>query len=91
MLQLGNPDKDDKENKPQFAPMPRGAKVETVTLEQALQAFKLPREVGTTEDGKSSKPTSAALALHPGRKTFVSIKPLDPHDITEAASPRTIR
>lgn len=85
MLQLGNPDKDDKENKPQFAPMPRGAKVETVTLEQALQAFQLPREVGTTADGETIKANIGRFGpyIQVG-KTFVSIKPLDPHTVTEA-------
>lgn len=84
MLQLGNPDKDDKENKPQFAPMPRGAKVETVTLEQALQAFTLPREVGTTAEGETIKANIGRFGpyIQVG-KTFVSIKPLDPHEITE--------
>ena len=52
MLQLGNTDSDEK---PQFAPMPRGAKIETVTLEQALKAFELPRVVGTTKEGAEIK------------------------------------
>ncbi len=53
MLQLGNPDKDDKDpaNKPDFAPLPAGTRIETVTLEQALEMFKLPRAVGKTEAG----------------------------------------
>ncbi len=93
MLQLGNPDKDDKspENKPQFSPMPEGAKIENVTLEQALQMFKLPREVGTTADGPDGQ-GGEVIKANLGRfgpyiqigKTFVSIKPLDPHTITEA-------
>ncbi|MDB5181311.1 MAG: topA [Candidatus Saccharibacteria bacterium] len=84
MLQLGNPDRDDKENKPQFAPMPQGARVETVTLEQALQAFQLPREVGKTPEGEVIKANIGRFGpyIQVG-KTFVSIKPLDPHDITE--------
>ncbi len=86
MLQLGNPDKDDKDpaNKPQFAPMPTGAKIESVTLEQALEAFKLPRTVGTTPDGQDIKANVGRFGpyIQVG-KLFVSIKPLDPHDITE--------
>jgi DNA topoisomerase-1 len=82
MLQRG--DADDKENKPDFAPMPRGAKIETVTLEQALKAFELPREVGTTEDGKVIKANIGRFGPYIQiDKTFVSIKPLDPHTITE--------
>ena len=49
MLQLGSAD--DKEHKPRFAPLPDGAKLETVTLEQALEMFKLPRTLGALEDG----------------------------------------
>ncbi len=46
MLQLGH---QEDEEKPQFAPLPSGAKLETVTLEQAMHAFKLPRVVGQTD------------------------------------------
>ncbi|HEX8182093.1 MAG TPA: type I DNA topoisomerase [Candidatus Saccharimonadales bacterium] len=85
MLQLGNPDKDDKDpaNKPLFAPMPTGTKIENVTLEQALQMFKLPRTVGTTELGEPIKANIGRFGpyIQIG-KTFVSIKPLDPHTIT---------
>ncbi len=81
MLQLGNGD--DKDEKPQFAPMPAGRKIENVTLEEAVRAFQLPREVGKTADG-------AIIKANIGRfgpyiqidKLFVSIKPLDPHTIT---------
>ncbi len=80
MLQLGDTDSDEK---PQFAPMPADAKIETVTLEQALQAFKLPRLVGQTTDGQDIKANIGRFGpyIQVG-KLFVSIKPLDPHDIT---------
>jgi DNA topoisomerase-1 len=87
MLQLGNPDPEDKDpaNKPQFAPMPSGARIETVTLEQALEMFKLPRVVGTTPDGQTIKANIGRFGPYiQVDKTFVSIKPLDPRDITEA-------
>jgi len=81
MLQLGDPD--NKEEKLQFAPMPAGARVETVTLEQALVAFQLPRLVGTTEDGKDIKANIGRFGPYiQVDKLFVSIKPLDPHTIT---------
>lgn len=81
MLQLGATE--DKENKPQFAPMPSGARIETVTLEQALKAFELPRLVGQTEDGKDIKANIGRFGPYiQVDKLFVSIKPLDPHDIT---------
>ena len=81
MLQLGS--QEDKESKPQFAPLPRGAKIETVTLEQALHAFKLPRLVGQTADGQDIKANVGRFGpyIQVG-KLFVSIKPDDPHDIS---------
>lgn len=77
-------DTEDTENKPIFAPMPAGSTIETVTLEQALEMFKLPRTVGTTDDGQEIKTNIGRFGpyIQVG-KTFVSIKPLDPHDITE--------
>lgn len=83
MLQRGEAGDDD--NKPDFAPMPSGAKIDTVTLEQALEAFQLPRIVGTTEDGKEIKANIGRFGPYiVVDKLFVSIKPLDPHKITEA-------
>jgi len=82
MLQLGNPPKGSDE-KPQFAPMPKGARIDSVTLEQALTAFKLPRTVGTTSDGQEIKANIGRFGpyIQVG-KLFVSIKPEDPHEIT---------
>ena len=81
MLQRGETGDDD--NKPDFAPMPSGAKIDTVTLEQALEAFQLPRVVGETEDGKEIKANIGRFGPYiVVDKLFVSIKPLDPHTIT---------
>ncbi len=80
MLQLGS---SDDETKPDFAPMPRGARIETVTLEQALEAFKLPRVVGQTDDGLDIKANIGRFGPYIQiDKLYVSIKPLDPHTIT---------
>ena len=80
MLQLGSTES---EEKPQFAPMPAGKKIETITLEEALHAFKLPRTVGETKDGKVIKANIGRFGPYiQVDKLFVSIKPLDPHDIT---------
>ncbi len=80
LLQLGA--SEDKQEKPSFAPMPRGASVDTVTLEQALKAFELPRLVGQTEDGQDIRASVGRFGpyIQVG-KLFVSIKPHDPHDI----------
>jgi DNA topoisomerase-1 len=80
MLQLGSTES---EEKPQFAPMPAGKKIDTITLEEALHAFKLPRTVGETKDGKVIKANIGRFGPYiQVDKLFVSIKPLDPHDIT---------
>lgn len=81
MLQLG--DTEDEDEKPRFAPLPDGAKLETVTVEQAVEAFKLPRLVGQTEDGQDIKANIGRFGpyIQVG-KLFVSIKPLDPRKIT---------
>lgn len=80
MLQLGDTEGDEK---PQFAPMPKGARVDTVTLEQALKAFQLPRLVGETAEGLPIKANIGRFGPYiQVDKLFVSIKPLDPHTIT---------
>jgi DNA topoisomerase-1 len=86
MLQLGEaPDRKDKEApKPKFAPMPAEATLETVTLEQALPMFNLPRVVGKT--GKGEEITADIGRFGPYVKVgkmFVSVKGLDPLTITE--------
>jgi DNA topoisomerase-1 len=80
MLQKGEQSDDPK---PDFAPMPAGAKIETVTLEQALEMFKLPRLVGQTEDGQDIKANIGRFGpyIQVG-KLFVSIKPHDPQKIS---------
>ena len=86
MLQLGeakNPDGSDADQKPQFAPMPAGFRVDTVTLEAALKAFQLPRLVGETPEGLPIKANVGRFGPYiQVDKLFVSIKPLDPHTIT---------
>lgn len=81
LLQLG--EGDDKTDKPQFAPLPKGARLESVTLEEALHAFELPRLVGQTEDGQDMKANIGRFGPYVQvGKLFVSIKPHDPHEIT---------
>lgn len=80
MLQLGSAEADEK---PEFAPLPKGTTLETVTLEDALEAFKLPRQVGQTADGKVIKANIGRFGPYIQiDKLFVSIKPEDPHTIT---------
>ena len=79
MLQRGETES---EEKPAFAPLPEGSTLETVTLEQALTMFELPRVVGKTEDGKEIKANLGRFGPYIQiDKTYVSIKPLDPFSI----------
>jgi DNA topoisomerase-1 len=83
MLQKG--DIEDEDKKPAFAPMPANTTIDNVTLEQALEMFKLPRTVGTTAAGQEIKANIGRFGPYVQvDKTFVSIKPLDPQTITEA-------
>ena len=82
MIQLGDNKVEGEEVK--FAPMPAGEKIETVSLENALKMFLLPRHVGKTADGKEI--TSNIGQYGPYIKvenTFVSVKPMSPFEITE--------
>jgi DNA topoisomerase-1 len=77
-------DTNDPEAKPEYAGIRRDQKLELITLEQALELFKLPRVVGTFED----KEIVAAIGRfgpylrHDGK--FYSLKKeYDPHTVSE--------
>jgi DNA topoisomerase-1 len=81
MLQIGEAED---EEKPRFAPLPTGKTMEDITLNQALQMFKLPRLVGTTAEGQEIRANIGRFGPYVQiDKTFVSIKPLDPFTISE--------
>jgi DNA topoisomerase-1 len=86
MVQLGeatDKDKDGNDEKPKFAPLPEGVRLDEVTLDEALEMLTLPRTVGATEDGQE-------ITANIGRfgpyvkvgEAYVSIKPDDPFTIT---------
>lgn len=82
MLQLGGTKEDEK---PQFAPLPEGATLDTVTLGQALEMFKLPRVVGKTSDGKEITANIGRFGPYiQVEKLYVSLKEDDPNTIGEA-------
>ncbi len=81
MLQKGSGEND---IKPLFAPMPEGKSIETVTLEDALEMFKLPRLVGHTEDGQEIYGNIGRFGPYiKVGSLYVSIKPEDPMTISE--------
>jgi DNA topoisomerase-1 len=84
-VQLGENPEDGKEGKPKFASLRPGQFIENITLEDALELFKMPRDMGTFED--------LPVVVNIGRfgpyvlhnKKFVSIpKEEDPYVITPA-------
>ncbi|MCL5112949.1 MAG: type I DNA topoisomerase [Patescibacteria group bacterium] len=81
MLQKGDGD-NEKSIKPQFAPLPEGVTLENVTLDQALEAFKLPRVVGKTKDNKEINANIGKFGPYIQiDKMFISIKNHDPKTI----------
>jgi DNA topoisomerase I len=81
MLQRGEVKDDEKLD---FAPLPEGAKLETVTLKDALEMFKLPRTVGKTTEGEEIQADIGRFGPYiKVGKLFVSIKGQDPLKITK--------
>lgn len=80
LVQIGS--SDDKE-KPRFAQLPKDKSLETITLEEALELFRLPRVIGNL-DGSSVTIGAGRFGpyvLH--KKKYVSIpKDIDPLEIT---------
>ncbi|WP_297097081.1 type I DNA topoisomerase [uncultured Draconibacterium sp.] len=52
LAQLGEASQEEGAEKPQFSSLRTGQHIETITLEEALDLFKLPRELGNYEDKK---------------------------------------
>lgn len=80
MVQIGSAED---EEKPRFAQMKKGQSIETLTLEEALELFRLPRHLGEYE----GKPVTIGVGrfgpyvLH--NKVYVSLpKTLDPMEVT---------
>ena len=71
------------EEKPSFAGLRPGQSLETITLEEALELFKLPRQLGVTDDGEEVVAAIGRFGpyIRFGSK-FVSLKDADPHDVT---------
>lgn len=82
MIQLGDNKVEGEEVK--FAPMPAGEKIETVSLDNALKMFLLPRTVGKTSDGQEIIANIGQYGPYIKiANTFVSIKPMSPFEINE--------
>ena len=71
------------EEKPKFAGLRNGQRLETIALEEALELFKLPRTLGETEEGETVAAGIGRFGpyIRYGSK-FVSLKEDDPHTVT---------
>ncbi|HHM01396.1 MAG TPA: type I DNA topoisomerase [Caldithrix abyssi] len=80
MAQIGEAED---EEKPRFASLRPDQTLDTITLEEALVLFELPRELGVNEDGEMITANIGRYGPYVRvNKTFVSIKGEDPHTIT---------
>jgi len=72
------------EEKPAFAGLRPGQKMETITLEEALKLFNLPRDLGETPEGEPVQANIGRFGpyVRYGERNFVSLKEVDPHDVT---------
>ena len=72
----------DDEEKPRFAGLRRTQRLETITLEEALELFKLPRDLGVTAEGETVSASIGRFGpyIRYGNK-FVSLKDADPHTV----------
>jgi len=78
--QIGTRDDDDK---PIFAGLRPGQSLETITLEEALDLFKLPRELGETPEGEKVMASVGRFGPYVRYDSkFVSLKDIDPHEVT---------
>ena len=71
------------EDKPKFAGLLPDQKLDSITLEEALALFKLPRELGETEEGEEVVVSAGRFGpyIRYGSK-FVSLKEDDPYTVT---------
>jgi DNA topoisomerase-1 len=72
------------EEKPQFAGLRPGQKMDKITLEEALELFKLPRNLGETAEGEPVQANIGRFGpyIRYGQRNFVSLKEHDPHEVT---------
>ena len=73
----------DDEEKPTFASLRTGQDIENITLEEALELFKMPRTVGVTESGETIKANYGRFGpyIQYGKK-YVSLKEDTPEEVS---------
>lgn len=76
-------DKDDEE-KPRFASLLPGQSIDTITFDEAMALFRLPRVLGQGEDGYDIRANIGRFGpyIQYGPRKFVSLKEDDPYSVT---------
>ena len=88
-VQIGT--KDDEE-KPKFVAIPDHLNMDTITLEEALFLFTLPRVVGQTQEGEDIKANIGRFGPYLQVKSkYYSLKTDDPYTIEEARAKEVIK
>ncbi|WP_104382158.1 type I DNA topoisomerase [Sphingobacterium sp. HMA12] len=81
LVQIGSPDD---EEKPRFASLRKGQMIETITFEDAMELFKLPKKVGIFEDKEMTVAIGRFGPYIRHNSAFYSLpKGVDPLDVTE--------
>jgi len=83
-VQIGENAENEGDEKPRFASLRSGQMIETISLEEALELFKLPKKVGSYEDKDMTVAIGRFGPYIRHNNAFYSLpKGLDPHDVTE--------
>lgn len=89
LVQIGSPDD---EEKPRFASLRKGQMIETITFEEALDLFNLPKKVGLFEEKEMTVAIGRFGPYIRHDSSFYSLpKGLDPLDILEAQAIEIIK
>jgi len=81
LVQIGSQDDDEK---PRFASLRPGQMIETITFEEAMELFKLPKKAGTFEEKEMTVAIGRFGPYIRHNNAFYSLpKEMDPHDVTE--------
>ena len=89
LVQIGSPDD---EEKPRFASLRKGQMIETITFEDAMELFKLPKKVGVFEEKDMTVAVGRFGPYIRHNSAFYSLpKGLDPLDVTEEEAIQIIK
>ncbi len=83
-VQIGEPAENEGDEKPRYASLRSGQMIETISLEEALELFKLPKKVGVFEDLEMTVAIGKFGPYIRHNASFYSLpKEIDPHVVTE--------